>query len=168
MTSQTVGVLVMSYRTPENMDQVEAYYTHIRRGRPPSPEQLQDLMNRYEAIGGFFPLRQNTNQQVEALQAFLDEDTPKNGVRFRCFQGLKHANPLIEEGVEAMAKAGLTKAIGIVLAPHYSTMSVGELFTASRGQGKGSGHRVYRCQKLSPAPPADRAGSAGTRCLKSI
>ena len=136
MTSQTVGVLVMSYGTPESMDQVEAYYTHIRRGRPPSPEQLQHLMNRYEAIGGFFPLRQNTNQQVEALQSFLDEETPKNGVRFRCFQGLKHANPLIEEGVEAMAKAGLTKAIGIVLAPHYSTMSVGSYLQRAEAKAK--------------------------------
>lgn len=54
--TNTVGVLVMSYGTPENMESVEAYYTHIRRGRPPEPEQLKELTDRYEAIvGGVFP-----------------------------------------------------------------------------------------------------------------
>lgn len=119
-----VGVLVMSYGTPESMEQIEAYYTHIRRGRPPSDEQLQELVERYEAIvGGVFPLREHTNKQVAALQQALDE---RGGdIEYVCFQGLKHASPFIEDGVQQMADAGLTEAVGFVLAPHYSTMSVG-------------------------------------------
>ncbi|MEK3881703.1 ferrochelatase [Paenibacillus sp. PL2-23] len=117
------GVLVMSYGTPESLADVEAYYTHIRRGQPPTPEQLAELTERYEAIvGGVFPLRENTDGQVAGLQDKLETLAPG---QYTCFQGLKHARPYIEDGVEEMAKAGIRRAVGIVLAPHYSTMSVG-------------------------------------------
>ncbi|WP_424766778.1 ferrochelatase [Paenibacillus sp. sgz302251] len=118
-----IGVLVMSYGTPESMDDVEAYYTHIRRGNAPTPELLAELKGRYEAIvGGVFPLRENTDGQVAGLQDKLEQLAPG---QFVCYQGLKHARPYIEDGVEAMAQDGITQAVGIVLAPHFSTMSVG-------------------------------------------
>jgi ferrochelatase len=117
-------IATASYGTPESLEGVEAYYTHIRRGNPPSAEQLEDLTNRYRSIvGGVFPLRENTNHQVAALQHALDELAGEGS--FVCYQGLKHATPYIEEGVAAMAAAGITKAIGIVLTPQYSVMSVG-------------------------------------------
>lgn len=126
MKPKKTGVLVMSYGTPESLDQVEAYYTHIRRGRPPSQQELNDLLQRYEAIvGGFFPLRKHTDQQVEALEQRLNEMHDKDHDNYICFQGLKHARPFIEDGVEAMVQAGVEEAVGIVLAPHYSTMSIG-------------------------------------------
>lgn len=135
MTKQRIGVLVMSYGTPESLDQVEAYYTHIRRGHPPTPEQLKDLTDRYEAIvGGFFPLRENTNKQVRALEERLNADHPE--LSFVCYQGLKHAQPYIEDGVEQMVKDGIQQAIGVVLAPHYSIMSVGGYI--KRAQDKAS------------------------------
>lgn len=113
----------MSYGTPKSLDDVEAYYTHIRRGHAPTAEQLKELKDRYEAIvGGVFPLRENTNAQVTDLQERLNELAPN---RYECFQGLKHAGPFIEDGAQQMAEAGIKQAIGIVLAPHYSVMSVG-------------------------------------------
>ncbi|MNW40499.1 Ferrochelatase [compost metagenome] len=124
--SNKIGVLVMSYGTPESLDQVEAYYTHIRRGHPPTEEQLKELKDRYEAIvGGVFPLRANTDNQVEALQETLNRLSGDSGYEFVCYQGLKHAAPFIEDGVDKMAQDGIKEAIGIVLAPHYSVMSVG-------------------------------------------
>jgi ferrochelatase len=124
MSKPKIGILVMSYGTPESLDQIEAYYTHIRRGNAPTPEMLADLTRRYEAIvGGFFPLRENTNKQVKTLEETLNRLYPS--VEFVCYQGLKHAHPMIEEGVQQMVKDGISQAIGIVLAPHYSTMSVG-------------------------------------------
>ncbi len=124
MTKRKIGVLVMSYGTPESMDQIEAYYTHIRRGHPPTPEQLQALKSRYEAIAvGVFPLRENTNRQVKAFEQELNRRDA--GIEFVCYQGLKHASPFIEDGVRQMAADGITEAVGIVLAPHYSAMSVG-------------------------------------------
>ncbi|MEF2965565.1 ferrochelatase [Paenibacillus sp. M1] len=121
-----IGVLVMSYGTPANMDQVEAYYTHIRRGNPPTAEQLKELKDRYEAIvGGVFPLRENTDKQVAALQETINRLNPYADKEFVCYQGLKHASPFIEDGVAAMANDGIKEAVGIVLAPHYSVMSIG-------------------------------------------
>lgn len=124
MSKPRIGVLVMSYGTPASLEQIEAYYTHIRRGKAPTPEMLADLTRRYEAIvGGFFPLRENTNKQVKALEETLNRLYPEKD--FVCYQGLKHAHPMIEEGVTQMVEDGITQAIGVVLAPHYSTMSVG-------------------------------------------
>lgn len=138
---KTIGVLVMSYGTPESMDQIEAYYTHIRGGRPPSEEQLNELTKRYKAIvGGVFPLRENTNKQVAALEQALNQsDAP---FRYVCYQGLKHAAPFIEDGVEQMAKEGIEQAVGIVLAPHYSTMSVGSYIKRAREKAEAAGIKM--------------------------
>lgn len=126
MSKRKVGVLVMSYGTPRSMEGIEPYYTHIRRGNPPSEEQLAELKERYEAIvGGVFPLRENTDRQVAELQHTLDRLTANTDVQYVCYQGLKHVQPFIEDGVAAMAQDGITEAISIVLAPHYSVMSVG-------------------------------------------
>ncbi len=135
-----IGVLVMSYGTPESMEDVEAYYTHIRRGNPPSAEQLKELKDRYEAIvGGVFPLRENTDRQVEALEAALNSSNDDAEVKYVCYQGLKHAKPFIEDGVEAMVRDGITEAVGIVLAPHYSVMSVGTYIKRAQAKAEVSG-----------------------------
>ncbi|USB32262.1 ferrochelatase [Paenibacillus sp. YPG26] len=136
-----IGVLVMSYGTPESLEQVEAYYTHIRRGNPPAEDQLKELKDRYEAIvGGVFPLRANTDNQVAALQETLNRAAEGLGVQFVCYQGLKHAAPFIEDGVDQMAKDGITRAVGIVLAPHYSVMSVGSYI--KRAEEKAAEHKI--------------------------
>lgn len=135
-----IGVLVMSYGTPESLEQVEAYYTHIRRGRAPSAEQLQELTDRYKAIvGGVFPLRENTDRQVKNLQEALGRNNSDPDVEFVCYQGLKHAAPFIEDGVEAMARDGIQQGIGVVLAPHYSVMSVGGYIKRAKAKAQDLG-----------------------------
>lgn len=136
MSAGKIGVLVMSYGTPQTMDEVEAYFTHIRRGRPPSRELLDDLISRYEAIGGVFPLREHTAGQTQALQEELDRTNP--GV-YVCYQGMKHAAPFIEDGVAQMAKDGVREGVGIVLAPHYSVMSVGDYIKRAREAAEAHG-----------------------------
>lgn len=127
----------MSYGTPQSLEDVEAYYTHIRRGHPPTEEQLKELKDRYEAIvGGVFPLRANTDKQVSALQDTLNQYTKDTDTQFVCYQGLKHAYPFIEDGVAQMAADGIKKAIGIVLAPHYSTMSIGGYIKRAEAKGE--------------------------------
>jgi ferrochelatase len=151
MSQQRIGVLVMSYGTPESLDQVEAYYTHIRRGRPPTPEQLKDLTDRYEAIvGGFFPLRENTNRQVKAFEERLNADHPE--LSFVCYQGLKHAAPYVEDGVEQMVKDGITQAVGIVLAPHYSSMSVGGYIKRAQDKAEELGLHIQFVQQYHLHP----------------
>lgn len=117
------GVLLMAYGTPERLGDLEAYYTDIRRGRPPTEEQLADLRRRYDAIGGLSPLAARTRAQAEGLQRVLDERAPGE---WKVELGLKHASPSIEAGVEALAAAGVDEFVSLVLAPHYSALSVGQ------------------------------------------
>jgi ferrochelatase len=155
MSSKTgkkpVGVLVMSYGTPESMERIEAYYTHIRRGHPPTPEQLADLTARYRTIvGGVFPLRENTDRQTAALQRTLDERAGAGA--FACYQGLKHASPFIEDGVAAMAKDGIEEAVGLVLTPQYSAMSVGGYMKRAREEADRQGIRLIPVQRYHLHP----------------
>ena len=117
-----LGVLVMAYGTPRSLDEVEAYYTHIRRGRPPEPEQLADLVRRYEAIGGVSPLAERTEAQRAAISAALDD----RGVEHLVVLGQKHAEPFVEDGIARLAAAGVQQVVGLVLAPHWSGFSVGQ------------------------------------------
>ena len=118
------GVLLMAYGTPERLGDLEAYYTDIRRGRPPTEEQLADLRRRYDAIGGLSPLAARTGAQAAGLQRVLDERAGAG--EWRVELGLKHASPSIEAGVEALASAGVEDFVSLVLAPHYSALSVGQ------------------------------------------
>ena len=114
------GVLVMAYGTPSTPDDVEAYYTRIRHGRAPSAELLADLVRRYNAIGGTSPLAERTAAQVAGIAAALEAAAPGEfDVRF----GSKYEPPLLEETANSFRDDGFTKVIGLVLAPHSSTMS---------------------------------------------
>jgi protoporphyrin/coproporphyrin ferrochelatase len=124
-----IGVLVMAHGTPANLDDVARFYTEIRRGRAPSPEQLAELRGRYEAIGGTSPLIGRTRAQVDAIGAVLERDRP--GV-FRVELGMKFAAPRIEDGVSALRSAGVSSVVGLVLAPHSSVVSVGEYVRRAR------------------------------------
>lgn len=126
----TPGVLLMAYGSPETRDDVLPYYTHIRGGRPPSPDLLRDLIGRYEAIGalnGRSPLNEITRRQAAGLEAALRA----RGVAARVWIGMKHHHPFIGDAVRAMAADGIERAVGLVLAPHYSTMSVGAYIHAA-------------------------------------
>lgn len=122
MGKRKIGLLVMAYGTPYKEEDIERYYTHIRRGRKPTPEMLSDLKARYEAIGGISPLAKITEQQAEKLTAHLNE--LQNEVEFQLYIGLKHIEPFIEDAVQKMHEDGIEEAISIVLAPHFSTYSV--------------------------------------------
>ncbi len=119
----TAGVVVMAYGTPGRLEDVEAFYTDVRRGRPPSAEQLEQLVARYRAIGGVSPLNERTAAQVAGLAAQLEARQPGG---FAVAYGAKHAEPRIEQAVEALAGHGVDRLVGLVLAPHYARLSVGE------------------------------------------
>jgi ferrochelatase len=116
-----VGVLVMAYGTANGPDDIERYYTDIRGGRPPTPEHLEELTERYAAIGNRFPLLEITRAQARGLVDALDRD---GDATFRPYLGMKHSPPFIPEAVERMRADGVERAIGIVMAPHWSGMSV--------------------------------------------
>lgn len=119
----TTGVVVMAYGTPATPADVEAYYTHIRRGRPPSADQLADLIRRYEALGGTSPMAERTRAQVRAIGDELERIAPG---RFVTALGQKHAAPFVEDAVTELADRGVASIVGLVLAPHYSGASVAQ------------------------------------------
>jgi len=125
----TIGVLVMAHGTPSSPDGIEPFYTRIRRGSPPTPELLDDLTRRYLAIGGVSPLTERTAAQVVGLRAALEREAPGEfEVRF----GSKFEPPLLEEAATSFREDGFAKVIGIVLAPHSSSMSTEQYMSRAR------------------------------------
>lgn len=115
------ALLVMAYGTPYKESDILPYYTHIRHGRKPSDEALQDLTERYEAIGGLSPLADTTERQARALLNKLNEQSDDE---YELFIGLKHIHPFIEDAVADINEAGIKEIETIVLTPHYSAFSV--------------------------------------------
>lgn len=158
----TTGLVVMAYGTPSSPGEVEAYYTHIRRGRPPSAEQLAELTDRYRAIGGVSPLAERTRAQVDAIAAALEATDPG---RWRVGLGNKHAAPFIEDAVAALAGDGgpLDRLVGLVLAPHYSRGSVGEYHQRAAAVAGEHGVPYSPVESLHTLPPWLDAQAARVR-----
>lgn len=122
MTKKKMGLLVMAYGTPYKLDDLERYYTHIRHGRKPTPEMIEELRNRYEAIGGISPLGKTTLEQATKLELHLNQI--QDEIEFKMYLGLKHIEPFIEDAVKQMHEDGIEEAVSMVLAPHFSTFSI--------------------------------------------
>jgi protoporphyrin/coproporphyrin ferrochelatase len=109
------GILCMAYGSPADEAGIEPYYTHIRGGRPPSPAAVEELTGRYRAIGGS-PLSSITRAQAAALSQLTGLPT---------FTGFKHTAPFVADGAREAAERGITRLVGLPLAPHYARMSLG-------------------------------------------
>jgi ferrochelatase len=105
----------MAYGSPDGDAGIEDYYTHIRGGRRPSHDALEELKSRYRAIGGS-PLTQITRAQAKAIGERLG---------LPAFVGMKHASPFIADGASEAEGAGIQRLVGIPLAPHFAEMSLG-------------------------------------------
>ena len=114
----SVAVVLMAYGSPERLEDVPAYYADIRGGRPIAPEHLADLVERYRRLGieRGSPLNAITEETREALERALEVPV---------FTGMKHWTPRIADAAEAALAAGATTVVGLVLAPHYSPLSIG-------------------------------------------
>src|SRR2546428_2980733 len=109
----------MAYGSPERVADVPAYYADIHGGRPVRPELLADLVERYRRLGieESNPLNEITEQTRAALERVL-------GVPV--FTGMKHWRPRIADAVERALAAGPELLVGLVLAPHYSRLSIAD------------------------------------------
>ncbi len=123
------GVLVMAHGTPDSPADVESFYTAIRHGRPPPPELLDQLVRRYEAIGGTSPLTERTRDQIHGLSSALEAAAPGT---FMVGYGTKYASPSIEEGMATLVGAGVDRVIGVVLTPHQSSLGSNEYLRRAR------------------------------------
>lgn len=122
--SDPTGVLMMAYGGPDSLGEVEPYLFDVRGGRPTPAQVVDEVKRRYEQIGGRSPILERTQAQAEALQVALDEI----GGDFRVSVGMRHWHPYIAETVAEMDAAGIHKLVGLVMAPHYSRMSIGAYY----------------------------------------
>jgi protoporphyrin/coproporphyrin ferrochelatase len=116
-----IGVLLMAYGGPNNLDEVEPYLLDVRGFRPTSAEIIHEVRERYREIGGRSPILEQTQAQAEALQTALGEG-------FRVLVGMRHWHPYIKDTLAEMRAAGIEKVVGLVMAPHYSRMSIGAYY----------------------------------------
>lgn len=116
MTSR-VGVLLMAHGTPASLDQMPAYLTLVRGGRPPSDELVHEMRENYGAIGGRSPLTDITQAQASALRARLGPEMP-------VAVGMRNWTPFIRDALAELAGAGVTRVIGVPMTPQFSTLSV--------------------------------------------
>ena len=110
------AVLLMAYGSPTRPEDIPAYFEDIRGGRPVRPEAVAELVERYRRIGGSSPLNEITERQRAALERDLGAPV---------YVGMKHWTPWIAEAVEQALADGAERIVGLVLAPHYSGISIG-------------------------------------------
>jgi protoporphyrin/coproporphyrin ferrochelatase len=114
-----LAVVLMAYGSPDRIDDVPAYYADIRGGRPIRPELLEDLVARYRRLG----IEQSNplNEITEATRARLEAE-----LGLPVFTGMRHWQPRIADAAERALAGGAETIVGLVLAPHYSSMSIGK------------------------------------------
>ncbi len=113
-----IGVLIMAYGGPNNLEEIPGYLADIRNGRVTSPAVLEEITNNYTQIGGKSPLLEFSTAQVDAIRGHLDPD------KFKVYMDMRHWAPWIEDTVRDMLDDGITHAVSMVLAPHFSKLSV--------------------------------------------
>ena len=157
MAGDRVAVLLMAYGGPASLDEVEPYLLDVRGGRPVTPEFLAEITSRYARIGGRSPIRELTEAQAAAVGRRL-------GAGFPVYVGMRHWHPYIRDAVDRIAADGHRRVVGIVLAPHYSAMSVGvyqkRLLEAARGRFQTALVRSWGDHPKFLAPVAERVTQA--------
>jgi len=110
------AVLMVAFGGPTKPDEIRPFLTHVLRGVPVPPERLEEVAHHYEAIGGRSPINALTFRQASGLEKLLDLE----GLRLPVYVGMRHWHPFASEAVEQMMRAGVRRAVGIVMAAHDS------------------------------------------------
>src|SRR5712672_2583086 len=111
------AVILMAYGSPERLADVPAYYADIRGGRPIAPENLADLVERYRRLG--IEESSPLNAITEETRAALEDE-----LGLPVYTGMKHWAPRIADAADMALVAGAERLVGLVLAPHYSSLSI--------------------------------------------
>ncbi len=121
--NKSVGVVVMAYGGPNSLDEVPPFLDDIRRGRPTPQELIDEITERYQQIGGRSPILELTTAQAQSIESVLND--VGDGNDYRCYVGMRHWHPYIEEVMPEVLAGGHDLIVGAVMAPHFSRMSVG-------------------------------------------
>lgn len=118
------NLLIMAYGGPNSMEDVRPYLLDVRHHRPTSEEIFKEVEDRYELIGGRSPILELTEAQGKGIEASLNS-IGGDGEEWKVWSGMRHWHPYIAETLKEMKSAGVEKTITLVMAPHYSAMSIG-------------------------------------------
>ena len=121
-SSPPIGVLLMAYGGPESISEIPGYLADIRDGRSTTPAVLEEITRNYIAIGGRSPIAALTRRQADGVDRALNSDATHP--TFRIYVGMRHWSPWIEDTIGAMSEDGIERAVSMVLAPHFSGMSI--------------------------------------------
>lgn len=122
-----IGVLLMAHGTPESLDEMPEYLRLVRGGRVPSAELVEEMRHNYAAIGGRSPLTEISQAQGRALQELLDD----KGIPSLVVVGMRNWKPFIADAIQTLINAGVTRIVGIPLAPQFSSLSVQKYVAAA-------------------------------------
>ena len=111
------AVLLLAHGTPESLDEMPAYLTAVRGGRPPSEELVAEMTRNYASIGGRSPLTDITQAQARALSALLG---------LPVYVGMRNWHPFVADVLKQAAADGVDEMIAVPMAPQYSSLSVGK------------------------------------------
>jgi ferrochelatase len=111
----------MAYGGPDRLEDVEPYLLDVRHNRPIPPALLEEMKARYARIGGRSPILERTRAQASAIESTL----LGMGVDCRAWTGMRHWHPYIGDTLRSMEAADVKRAVGVVMAPHFSRMSIG-------------------------------------------
>jgi len=117
-----IGILFMAYGGPDALDDMPGFLADIRAGRPTPKDVLDEISHNYASIGGSSPLLGLTQAQIDGVMAHLNP--AGEPARYVPYLGMRHWAPWIEDTVRTMVDDGVERAVAIVLAPHFSTMSI--------------------------------------------
>jgi protoporphyrin/coproporphyrin ferrochelatase len=137
------GVILMTYGSPRDLDDVGAYITRVRGGREPSPELLTEFRRRYEVIG-MSPLIEITQRQASALESVL-------GVNFKVAAGMRFSEPSVAAAVSAVVALGVQRVLGVILSPQYSPLLMGGYDKALKEAAGALPSRMVEAWHLNPA-----------------
>ncbi|HEX2035429.1 MAG TPA: ferrochelatase [Chloroflexota bacterium] len=119
---RTLGVLLMTFGSPATLEDVPAYLSSVRGGRPVADDLVAEFQRRYRVIGGS-PLLSITQAQAAAVERVLNEGA--GDTRFKVGIGMRHAPPFIADGLAELAAAGARRIVAIIMSPQYSPLIMG-------------------------------------------
>jgi ferrochelatase len=134
MTNATSHLIIMAYGGPSNLEDVRPYLLDVRNYRPTSDHVVDEITERYRQIGGRSPILELTTAEAEGIERALNDQAPE-GQTWKVWLGMRHWHPFIKDTLAEMEAAGVTNAVGLVMAPHYSRMSIGAYFKRAEEAG---------------------------------
>jgi len=148
-STATHHLLLLAYGGPNTLDDVEPYLLDVRNHRPTPDHIVEEIRDRYRQIGGRSPILELTKAEAAGIERALNDQADR-GESWKVWVGMRHWHPFIKDVLAEMDAAGVTEAVGLVMAPHYSRMSIGAYFKRADEAGSPVRLRQVRSWNLLP------------------